>query len=203
MSTIQQLKNFIRHGKQARANQDAPQQSAAPSAAHKNMPAISEPVMHGINATAAAPTAPQPIPGVVSVADADAQNRAAQAGNLAAHAVDEQQEQEQAEGITPDQKKSKKRIDEDEIARLVAEENESRAKFTRYPGLERWILVEKMGDGAFSNVYKARDTLGEHGEVAIKVVRKYEMNSMQVSWATCRRRSSLVYIPLSVVCLHL
>lgn len=38
-----------------------------------------------------------------------------------------------------------------------------------------------MGDGAFSNVYRARDTTGEQGEVAIKVVRKYEMNSMQVS----------------------
>lgn len=38
-----------------------------------------------------------------------------------------------------------------------------------------------MGDGAFSNVYRARDTTGERGEVAIKVVRKYEMNSMQVS----------------------
>lgn len=38
-----------------------------------------------------------------------------------------------------------------------------------------------MGDGAFSNVYRARDTTGQQGEVAIKVVRKYEMNSMQVS----------------------
>lgn len=38
-----------------------------------------------------------------------------------------------------------------------------------------------MGDGAFSNVYRARDTTGDRGEVAIKVVRKYEMNSMQVS----------------------
>merc|ERR1712230_328367 len=38
--------------------------------------------------------------------------------------------------------------------------------------------VEKMGDGAFSNVYKARDTQ-THDEVAIKVVRKFEMNSNQ------------------------
>jgi hypothetical protein len=54
----------------------------------------------------------------------------------------------------------------------------------RYPGLERYILIEKMGDGAFSNVYKARDTQ-THDEVAIKVVRKFEMNSNQVcpeSW---------------------
>lgn len=67
------------------------------------------------------------------------------------------------------------------LAKLVAEENASKSKFPRYPGLERWELVEKMGDGAFSNVYRARDTKGQHGEVAIKVVRKYEMNSMQVS----------------------
>jgi hypothetical protein len=38
-----------------------------------------------------------------------------------------------------------------------------------------------MGDGAFSNVYKARDLQGQIGEVAIKVVRKFEMNSSQVS----------------------
>lgn len=72
-----------------------------------------------------------------------------------------------------------KRIDE--AAKLVAEENASRSKFPRYAGLERWELLEKMGDGAFSNVYRARDLEGDAGEVGIKVVRKYEMNSMQVS----------------------
>ncbi|KAJ8121242.1 hypothetical protein O1611_g10151 [Lasiodiplodia mahajangana] len=36
-----------------------------------------------------------------------------------------------------------------------------------------------MGDGAFSNVYRARDRQGDAGEVAIKVVRKFEMNNMQ------------------------
>ncbi|PKS08282.1 hypothetical protein jhhlp_005226 [Lomentospora prolificans] len=71
------------------------------------------------------------------------------------------------------------RIDESNIAKLVAEENEKKSKFPKYPGLERWKLVEKMGDGAFSNVYRAKDLEGTHGEVAIKVVRKYEMNSMQ------------------------
>lgn len=74
-----------------------------------------------------------------------------------------------------------KRIDESNIAKLVAEENEIKSKFPRYPKLDRWKLLEKMGDGAFSNVYRALDRHGQHGEVAIKVVRKYEMNSMQVS----------------------
>ena len=46
-------------------------------------------------------------------------------------------------------------------------------------GLEEYTLVEKMGDGAFSNVYKAVDrTTGK--KVAVKVVRKYELNSSQV-----------------------
>lgn len=76
--------------------------------------------------------------------------------------------------------KQHNRIPDENIAKLVAEENESRSKFPNYPGLERWQLVEKMGDGAFSNVYRARDREGKLGEVAIKVVRKFEMNSMQV-----------------------
>jgi hypothetical protein len=67
-----------------------------------------------------------------------------------------------------------------EIERLVQEERTSRSKMPQYPGLDRWILVEKMGDGAFSNVYRAKDSTGEIGEVAIKVVRKFEMNSNQV-----------------------
>lgn len=77
-----------------------------------------------------------------------------------------------------------KRINESNIAKLVAEENEIKSKFPRYPGLERWKLLEKMGDGAFSNVYRALDLHGHHGEAAIKVVRKFEMNSMQVSRET-------------------
>ncbi|KAL9941303.1 hypothetical protein ACHAO5_009133 [Verticillium nonalfalfae] len=103
-----------------------------------------------------------------SVGPAGDQNRAAKAGHAAAHAVEPQQKV-----------KVKKQVDSAEIAKLVAEENETRGKFPKYPGLERWVLLEKMGDGAFSNVYRARDTTGEHGEVGIKVVRKYEMNSMQ------------------------
>ncbi len=76
--------------------------------------------------------------------------------------------------------KQHKRVPDEKIAKLIAEENESRSKFPLYPGLERWELLEKMGDGAFSNVYRARDREGNLGEVAIKVVRKFEMNSMQV-----------------------
>ncbi|TDZ32999.1 Serine/threonine-protein kinase srk1 [Colletotrichum spinosum] len=164
MSTIQQLKNFIRHGKQARAaNNDEPAAKPQHSPPQKAHFGISEP------APAAPVAAPQAIPDAYSVAG-DGQNRAAQAGHAAAHAVEPNQNKTS---------KSSKNVDNVHLAKLIAEENESKSKFPRYPGLERWDLVEKMGDGAFSNVYRARDIQGEHGECAIKVVRKYEMNSMQ------------------------
>ncbi|KAE8450648.1 hypothetical protein EG329_005992 [Mollisiaceae sp. DMI_Dod_QoI] len=112
-------------------------------------------------------THPAPHGDAYSVADGDNRNRGAQVGNAAAHAAEHKQ------------KKTGKAVDKEEIARIVAEENESKGKLPRYPGLERWQLIEKMGDGAFSNVYRARDIEGTAGEVAIKVVRKFEMNSQQ------------------------
>lgn len=112
-----------------------------------------------------------------SEAPGDAQNRAAQVdlATAAAHDV------EPAQGVQSSKSSKSNRVDEANLAKLIAEENASKSKFPRYPGLERWELVEKMGDGAFSNVYRAKDLQGEYGEVGIKVVRKYEMNSMQVS----------------------
>jgi len=105
-------------------------------------------------------------------AGADGQNRGAQAGGVAAHAAGQNQKASTSKH---------KKIEQEELARIVAEENESKGKLPNYPGLERWKLLEKMGDGAFSNVYRARDLDGLAGEVAIKVVRKFEMNSSQVS----------------------
>ncbi|KAH7269359.1 kinase-like domain-containing protein [Fusarium redolens] len=144
MSTIQQLKNFIRHGKQARAApEEAPrktEQQQAPTVQHKT---VSDPSNSHYS-------------------------RAQEPGN-------EYGDDDYAHS------KSKKRVDDEKLAKLIAEENASKSKFPRYPGLERWELVDKMGDGAFSNVYRARDTTGQQGDVAIKVVRKYEMNSMQRS----------------------
>jgi serine/threonine protein kinase len=61
---------------------------------------------------------------------------------------------------------------------IVNEEREAKAKMPHYRGLENFKLIEKMGDGAFSNVYKALDlTVGK--KVAVKVVRKYELNASQ------------------------
>lgn len=68
-----------------------------------------------------------------------------------------------------------------EAEKIVEEERVASEKMPSYPGLsERFQLICKMGDGAFSNVYKAR--YHKSGQkVAIKVVRKYELNSNQVS----------------------
>ncbi len=113
-----------------------------------------------------------------SAVDAVLQNGGAQAGNAAAHAAGQNQKVPGG---------SKLKLSADELARIVAEEKVSKGKLPRYPGLERWRLVEKMGDGAFSNVYRAIDTEGTAGEVAIKVVRKFEMNQNQVSRASKHR----------------
>ncbi|KAJ4271305.1 MAPK-activated protein kinase Srk1 [Fusarium torreyae] len=147
MSTIQQLKNFIRHGKQARA---APEE--APRKAEQQQP--QQPVVQHKHAS-----------------DPSSNAQYSKSQDL----VNDYDDDEYSRS------KSKKRYDDERLAKLIAEENASKSKFPRYPGLERWELTDKMGDGAFSNVYRARDTTGEQGDVAIKVVRKYEMNSMQRS----------------------
>lgn len=173
MAAIQNFKNFLRHGKQARANPPPAEATTNVSNVHaqhqpqrhNNHPdphhaAISEPVMHQNQKQHN--VAPH---GDYSVAAVDNRNIAAQAGDVAARAAGDKQKT--------------KDIDPSVLERIVAEEREAKGKLPKYPGLERWSLVEKMGDGAFSNVYKARDNNGQYGEVAIKVVRKFEMNSSQ------------------------
>ncbi|KAM6495720.1 Protein kinase-like domain containing protein [Amanita muscaria] len=61
---------------------------------------------------------------------------------------------------------------------LVNEEKESRNKMPSYSGLEHYRLLEKMGDGAFSNVYEAI-SISTAQKIAVKVVRKYELNASQ------------------------
>ena len=183
MSTIQNLKNFIRHGKQARASNaphgdpttnvspvHAPQQRYNPPP--QNQYAMSDP-----NVLDHKPLQAGNVPGAdFSAANVDNRNVAAQAGGAAARAAGDKQRV--GNGGTTERSKD---LDPSVIERIVAEERESQGKLPKYPGLERWTLVEKMGDGAFSNVYRARDNTGQAGEVAIKVVRKFEMNSSQVS----------------------
>ncbi|KAF9578140.1 MAPK-activated protein kinase Srk1, partial [Lunasporangiospora selenospora] len=69
-------------------------------------------------------------------------------------------------------------VNTEAASRIVAEEKQQKSMMPVYPGLERYRLVEKMGDGAFSNVYKAHDTKMDR-MVAVKIVRKFELNSHQ------------------------
>ncbi|KAJ6000004.1 hypothetical protein N7481_000413 [Penicillium waksmanii] len=52
-------------------------------------------------------------------------------------------------------------------------------RFPSYPGLDRFELLDLLGTGAFSNVYRASDRKNKKAEVAVKVLRKFEMNEQQ------------------------
>lgn len=184
MSTIQNLKNFIRHGKQARAANPHGDPTTTVSPVHaqpqRHAPPVAQP-HHGISDPIIDHrTMPANYPGGdYSAANVDQRNVVAQANAAAARAAADKQDKQRAANAGSNTRE--KELDPSVIERIVAEERESQGKLPKYPGLERWILLEKMGDGAFSNVYRAKDTTGQLGEVAIKVVRKFEMNSSQVS----------------------
>ncbi|KAI9276809.1 kinase-like domain-containing protein [Phascolomyces articulosus] len=58
---------------------------------------------------------------------------------------------------------------------IFEKERLRKRRLPSYAGLERFEIIEKLGDGAFSIVYKAKDN--ETGKlVAIKVVRKHEID---------------------------
>lgn len=185
MSALQNIKNFIRHGKQAKATGNSPPH-AEPTTDVSNVHAHHQRYDHGANQHfgVSEPNIGEHKPlqgnyreGDFSAAAVDNRNVAAKAGAAADRAVEREHKKAAAAAKT----RNEDVADPSVIERIVAEERESKGKLPRYPGLERWNLIEKMGDGAFSNVYRARDTHGKWGEVAIKVVRKYEMNSGQVS----------------------
>jgi hypothetical protein len=209
MSTIQNFKNFLRHGKQARAANPPPH--ADPTINVQNVHVhhqrydqygapyqqfgISEPNVYDHKPLQAGMQAK----GDYSGATVDNRNVATRAGDAAARAIgDHPKKQAQKATGARDRKAD---YDSNVIERIITEERESKAKLPRYPGLERYTLVDKMGDGAFSNVYRAKDNTRQFDEVAIKVVRKFEMNNNQV----CSTQNSIFFLsapvrfPLSVL----
>lgn len=62
--------------------------------------------------------------------------------------------------------------------KIVEEESRARNRMPQYPGLEQYHLLEKMGDGAFSVVYKALDQTTNECR-AIKVVSKKRLTHSQ------------------------
>lgn len=75
--------------------------------------------------------------------------------------------------------KSKSKKHYDHVAnQLVEEEKQHREAEVMYPNLEKYHIMEKMGEGAFSVVYRAQHL--ETGTfVAIKILRKYQMDHAQ------------------------
>ena len=184
MSAIQNFKNFLRHGKQARVANSPPHAEPTINVqkAHVHRQRYDPYQRVGITDPNVYDHKPLPagvqVQGDYSAAAVDDRNVVARAGDAASRAAgDHQKKQAHQPTATRDRKVD---YDPNVIERIVTEERESRAKMPRYPGLERYTLVEKMGDGAFSNVYRAKDNTGQFDEVAIKVVRKFEMNSKQV-----------------------
>jgi len=179
MSTIQNLKNFIRHGKQARGGNPHAEATANVSnvhaQGHHNRQAAPQPHHYAVSDPEVVQH--QALQGDAGAkygdfsvaAGGDNRNIAAKAGGAAAQAAADAQKMNAAKGD----------VDSSVLERIVAEERASKGKLPKYPGLDRWTLVEKMGDGAFSNVYRAKDNTGQYPDVAIKVVRKFEMNSSQ------------------------
>jgi serine/threonine-protein kinase RCK2 len=175
MVTAQTFKNFLRHGKGG-AGKSATVPHGDPTTTISSVTAHPENQRHMDHH---AITEPVPPPGSTahfdpghnySVGAGNNQNIAAQAGNAAAHAADGHQKKVAGSA----------KYDPAVLEQIVADEKQAKNKLPSYAGLERWTLIEKMGDGAFSNVYRAKDNEGELGEVAIKVVRKYELNATQV-----------------------
>ena len=180
---MQNFKNFLRHGKQARAANSPPhgepttnvQSIHAQPQRFEQHYGVSDPNVYEHKPLQAGAQ----YQGDFSAAAIDNRNVAARAGDVAARAAADHQKHQAAQAAG-----SKDRVigyEPNVVERIVAEERQSKNKMPKYAGLERYTLMDKMGDGAFSNVYRAKDNSGQFGEVAIKVVRKFEMNNTQVS----------------------
>lgn len=63
-------------------------------------------------------------------------------------------------------------------SQIVEQENLQKQKPVQYPGLDNYEILEQMGEGAFSIVYKARH-LPSQNLVAIKILRKFQMDQAQ------------------------
>lgn len=61
---------------------------------------------------------------------------------------------------------------------IVEQERIQRQRSVTYPNLDNYEVMEKMGEGAFSIVYKARH-LPSQQFVAIKILRKFQMDQAQ------------------------
>lgn len=153
MLCLQNLKNFIRNGKQAHEHYaeafSSHQKIKLPTDSPVLTPTSSEPTTAASNVTVeATPTH--------STRDAEITNSTT--------------------------KPKKKKFDETILAQMVEEEKIQNSKLPSYENIaDNYRLVEKIGDGAFSVVYKAFD-LRSKEYVAIKVVSKQQLDASEVGY---------------------
>ncbi|KAH8106165.1 Pkinase-domain-containing protein [Cristinia sonorae] len=98
--------------------------------------------------------------------------------NHIASSTSTQSQQQQQQPKQPRESRDQTPKYKQEVEKIVQEERDAKTKMPTYKGLEQFKLIDKMGDGAFSNVYKAID-LRTGQKVAVKVVRKYELSATQ------------------------
>ncbi|ODQ64800.1 Pkinase-domain-containing protein [Nadsonia fulvescens var. elongata DSM 6958] len=187
---FQNFKNFIRNGKQAHTNN---QRSSNISSINSNN---QKPLSDSIKELISAPTSHPSEFAPVSNPDSnpvnnfnddshDVLDRECYSYSNVAIPMDELSDTRYApvDGVpkqasTVSAESDKKQAYDQAIQQIIQEENLEKRKMPRYNGLDRYHLLEKMGDGAFSIVYKALD-LQTGEKVAVKVVRKLEVNNTQ------------------------
>ncbi|TKY86152.1 hypothetical protein EX895_004977 [Sporisorium graminicola] len=185
MPVLEQFKNFIRHGKAAREAPEGSINDPSAGPAIQVHPAESSSSSRNTSSGFAPQDKASPIPASTSQTHAGTSSTAK--SHQQTQPDSQARDMKQSNGnhlAVPAATSSSKGVAANEqyqreAERIVAEEREASEKMPYYEGLsERFQLIKKMGDGAFSNVYKARDR--QTGQkVAIKVVRKYELNSNQ------------------------
>ncbi|KAF9193517.1 hypothetical protein BGZ51_003072 [Haplosporangium sp. Z 767] len=157
---LEQLKNFIRHGK---SGKDMKPRDSGASGPPTSQSAKSKSRSGSRNSSPNRNTASPPATSISTSTAAATKQQQHQGNNVTAQGANAAQFNN---------------TNTEAASRIVAEEKQQKSKMPVYPGLERYTLLEKMGDGAFSNVYKAHDTKMDR-MVAVKVVRKFELNAHQ------------------------
>ncbi|CED85255.1 serine threonine-protein kinase [Phaffia rhodozyma] len=171
MPFVDSLRNFVRHGKNAKEpGSTSASSSASTSPTQQRDHSAPSAAYHPTSS--AMPAAPTQTTVHAHAQPHSSHNQAAkQSSNvIQQQAQAAQQQQHKTQTAEPAYRK--------EAEDLVQEEKRNKERMPVYTGLEGFHLVEKMGDGAFSNVYKAIDRRTGF-KTAVKVVRKYELNASQ------------------------
>ncbi|KAI3476580.1 hypothetical protein L1887_61822 [Cichorium endivia] len=166
MPVLEQFKNFIRHGKAAReapeglTNDPAGRRPLNPSPA-RNRHTTSRlcPERQGFARPRRHPPTPHAAPSTAAVAASTTSTTAAPSTSTSnQHQSDQARDMRQSSNgnhLAPSPAAGSSKGDQyqREAERIVAEEREASEKMPYYEGLsERFQLIKKMGDGAFSNV---------------------------------------------------